>query len=110
MKMSVRTSFSSGRPRAFAFTRGRGFTRGCGKHRVRADAAVRPRGRGSPRAWTRARAEVAQTRGRPTSAQTRVDTRRAATGPRGHGGGVRVSPIKGGALPLFPRFQPSPVE
>jgi hypothetical protein len=40
MKMSVRTSFSSGRPPASAFTRGRG------KNRVRTDAAVRPHGHG----------------------------------------------------------------
>jgi hypothetical protein len=71
MKISVRTSFSSGRPwtssgrpRASAFTRRRGFIRGRGKNRIRADVQVRPRGRGSPRAWTRARADVAQTSGR----------------------------------------------
>jgi hypothetical protein len=45
------------------------------------------------------------------SARTHVDTRRAATGPRGHGGPeFRISPIKEGALPLFPHFQPNPVE
>jgi hypothetical protein len=50
-------------------------------------------------------------RGRGTDARTRVDTRRAATGPRGHEGGeIRVSPIKEGALPLFPHFQLNPVE
>jgi hypothetical protein len=53
MKMSVRTSFSSGRPRtssgrppASAFTRGRGTTRVRGKNRIYADM-VRPRGRTS---------------------------------------------------------------
>jgi hypothetical protein len=71
MKMSVRTTFLSGRPRASAFTCGRDFTRGHGKNRIRTDAVVRPRGRGST--WARDRA----------SARTRVDTRRAATGPRG---------------------------
>jgi hypothetical protein len=59
MKMSVRTSFSSGRPPASAVTRKRGITRGHGKNRVRtvkiasartrvdmrrADAVKRPRG------------------------------------------------------------------
>jgi hypothetical protein len=55
MKMSVRTSFSSGRPRtlsrrppASAFTRRRGFIRGRGKNRVWADAVVRPRRHGRP--------------------------------------------------------------
>jgi hypothetical protein len=89
MKMSVRTFFSSGRPSASAFTRGRG------KNRVRADAAVRPHGRarGSPRAWTRARADVARTpyvradagpceRG-SARARDRASARRHAS--RGHG-------------------------
>jgi hypothetical protein len=48
-KITVRTSFSSGRPRlprGRGFTRGRVFTvRGCGKNRIRADARVRPCGR-----------------------------------------------------------------
>jgi hypothetical protein len=45
MKMSVRTSFSYGRPPASALTRGRG------KNRVRANAAMPPCGPGSPPAW-----------------------------------------------------------
>jgi hypothetical protein len=128
MKMSIRTSFSSGRPqtssgrpRTSAFTRGRGFTRGCGKNCVRTVKIA------SPRAWTRARGDVARMCGRRStrahdraSARTRVDTRRVAMGPRGlvaasawpwrGGRKIRVLPIKGGALPLFPYFQPSPVE
>jgi hypothetical protein len=74
MKMSVRTSFSSRRPPASAFTRGRGFTRKRGKNRVHAGVDPRPRGRGTD----------AGPRG-PVTARTRVDTRRAATGPRGCG-------------------------
>jgi hypothetical protein len=42
MKMSVRTSFSSGCPPASAFTRGRGFTRG--RDKASAWTRVRPRG------------------------------------------------------------------
>jgi hypothetical protein len=62
-----------------------------------------------------------RTRGNADVARTRVDTRCTAMGPRGrgaasarthgHGGAeVRVSPIKDGARPLFPHFQPNPVE
>jgi hypothetical protein len=99
MKMSVRTSFSSGRPRASAFTRGRG------KNHVRADAAVRPCGRGSTPAGTRARADgfasprgpvTARPRGRVWTRVARPRARANAVkrprGPmaarkRGHGGG-----------------------
>jgi hypothetical protein len=90
MKMSVRTSFSSKRPRTSA--RVHSYPRLRGKNRVRADATVHPRGRGRASARARDRA----------SARTCVDTRRAAMGPhgrvaasaraygratRGHGGG-----------------------
>jgi hypothetical protein len=62
MKMSVGTSFSSGRPRTSSgCLRASTFTRGHGKNRVRTDAQVRPHGRGSSRAWIRARADVART-------------------------------------------------
>jgi hypothetical protein len=63
MKMSVRTSFSSGRSPAFAFTRGSGFTRGRGSASARArvpagmDPQTRPHGpvtaRLRGRVWTR---------------------------------------------------------
>jgi hypothetical protein len=88
MKMSVRTSFSSGRPRlladavlhadavktASAWTRGRGFTPA--GTRTRADGFARPRG--------------------PETARTRVDTRRAAMG------GERTA--MGGELRGNPKF------
>jgi hypothetical protein len=69
MKMSVRMSFSSGRPRtssgcprASAFIRGRGFTRGRGKNRVRAvkiasaRTHLRPRGPAPTQTGLRVRA------------------------------------------------------
>jgi hypothetical protein len=64
MKMSVRTSFSSGRPRASAFTRGRDFTRGRGSVSARTrvpvgvDPRTRPRGPVTARTRSRVRAGV----------------------------------------------------
>jgi hypothetical protein len=80
MKMFVRTFADV---RIYPWTQFYPRTRKC----VRADV----------RAWTRARADVARTRVRihadtgprgPVTARTRVDTRRAATGPCGLGGGA----------------------
>jgi hypothetical protein len=87
MKMSVWTSFSSRRPRTSS-------------GHPPASAVTRGRNSASARAGDRA------------SARTRVDTGRGATCPRGRaaigGGGFRVSPIKGGALPPFPPLPTKP--
>jgi hypothetical protein len=108
MKLSVRTSFSSGRPRASAFTRGRGFTRGrssaSAQARVPVGADPRPRRRGADaRAHDRAdrferprRPVTARPRGRAWTRiarpRARADAVKRPRGPvaartRGHGGG-----------------------
>jgi hypothetical protein len=65
--------------------------------RVRVDVG-RPRGRGSTHPWLRGCGADDRThpRGRPTSVRTRVDTRRAATGPCGCGAMSARTPDHGG--------------
>jgi hypothetical protein len=120
MKMSVRMSFSSGRPRASAFTRGRGFTHvmvktASARTRKYVRAGAGPRGRGpAPAPTTHVRAS-ARARDR-ASARTRVDTRRADAVKHPHGlwlrertamGGGNLGktlsfPYKGGRVNIFP--------
>jgi hypothetical protein len=107
MKITVWTSFSSGRPQTSTGDRvypADGFLPSADAVKTASARAQVPtgvdlrgpvlaqtwRGRGSPRAQVR----------RPVVAR-----------PRGHGGAeFRDSPIKEGALLLFPNFQPKPVE
>jgi hypothetical protein len=79
MKITVRTSFSSGSPPTSTFIRGLGFTHGW-VFTVRANMGVH------------------------------VDAHGHASHGRGFRGQIRVLRIKGGALPLFPHFQPILVE
>jgi hypothetical protein len=123
VKITVRTSADVIRTSA----RGHGFTCGQvftvhGRSKNRVPVGVGPHGLAPVRTWrgcadASARMPHVRTDAGPGgrgSAQTRdcADAHRHASRGRGFRGGpeIRALHIKGGALPLFPHFQPIPIE